>query len=129
MWGRTSEILLAVWLAAAFLVIDPSSRWMLVHDLVCAVLVAALAGASFHPSWRRLHWWNVATGSWLTAVGLLAAAAPAPPDQQNRVIVGLLIVMFAVVPSSSSQPPSAWRAWEEDASAASAGAGGVRSEP
>jgi hypothetical protein len=111
MWARTTEVMLAMWLAVSPFVFrhPPGERSLWGNDLACALLVATLSLLSFRRSLGRAHLGNLAVGLWLVGVGYVGAHPEPVPASQNHAVLGLVLLMLAIVPSRATEPPPAWQ--------------------
>jgi hypothetical protein len=108
MWPRTTELLLAGWLALApWLVGAPVA--LRLHDAFVAAIVLAVAVWSMAQPQRLVNLWNLATGAWLVLFGLLVSRSIHSPAAQSELLTGIALFMFAIVPSQTMQLPAAWQ--------------------
>lgn len=116
MWPRTVEVMLALWLAVSpFVFRHPAGeRGLWASDLVCAVVVATLALASYRQKWRRVHLFELGVAGWLVLFGYLGGGEGRPPGFQNALVVGLTLALFNILPSEANEPPRLWRAFYEE---------------
>ncbi|MFG0330313.1 MAG: hypothetical protein ACF8PN_10480 [Phycisphaerales bacterium] len=110
MWARVFEIALACWIALSPFIFRydgvAAGRW--IHDFVIATLIMTFSCLSFHRSFRRAYWVNIAIGLWLVGIGYFGFESPPPAMGQNLFTVGLLLLMFAIIPTDASDPPPKW---------------------
>lgn len=111
MWARVLEFVMACWLVLSRFIFsyDAGDVFLRVNDLVCAVLVMALAFLSFWRPLRYIHLAIIPVGLWLTALAFLQSDML--PAYRNYMVVGVLLLLFAIVPSSASEPPHTWSAY------------------
>lgn len=115
MWPRTVEVMLALWLATSPFTFrypgDQPGLWW--HDVIIAVLLAALALVSFVHQTRRAHLLELLIAGWLIGYGWLTAADVFDAPRQNWMCLGLLLLMLAIIPSDCVKPPYRWQEWNE----------------
>ena len=116
MWPRTTETLLACWLAISPFVFgyaaDAAMLWTVTW--IAATLVAGFSLLSFIHPLRRAHLLNLIVAAGLIGFGWITAGDPPGPPQQNCILVGLLLLMTGVLPTDCVQPPEAWQAWNRE---------------
>jgi hypothetical protein len=109
MWGRVIEIMTAVWLALSpFIFRVEDSMGLVAFDSLAALTIAGLAGLSYLPALRHIHFAILVVAIVLVTVGRFWQMPPSPP-QQNHIVVGLFLLMIAVIPNHASHPPDGWR--------------------
>jgi len=109
MWGRTVEIMTAVWLALSpFLFRVQDDATIVTADSLIALTIACLSGLSYWRPLRHAHLLILVAAIGLVVWGRLAGTPP-PPIHQNHICVGLFLMMIAVIPNHASLPPRAWQ--------------------
>lgn len=110
MWARSTEIVLALWIALTPFVFRfedaPTLWWVVSFGAAFAVLVFSLL--SFWGPARHAHLGSMIVGVGLAAFGYFAGGHPNPPALQNFLITGLLLLMTGIIPSFASRPPEDW---------------------
>lgn len=109
MWGRTTEVMLALWLIVSPFVFGHVGTPLAYSDWAAGGAVLLLSLFSFWPPTRRAHLLNLAAAGWLAAYGYFAYAHPAPPGAQNEILVGLTLLLLAIIPNDNEKIPISWR--------------------
>lgn len=115
MWPRTTEVMLACWLAISpFIFRYPGDKpFMWWHDFVVALLIATFALVSFVSQTRRAHLLELFIAAWLVGFGWATASGIHDAPRQNWMVLGLLLLMLAIIPSDCIKPPVAWQEWNK----------------
>ena len=109
MWGRTIEIMTAVWLAfSPFIFGSEDVAHLILVDSLVALAIASLAGFSFWKPTRYAHLLILAVATGLIVYGRIDGTPP-PAAHQNHIATGLFLLMIAIIPNDASHPPLPWR--------------------
>ncbi len=109
MWGRTVEIMTAVWLALSpFIFRVQDDATIVAADNLIALGIACLAGLSYWKPTRHAHLLTLVGAVGLVVWGRMTGTPP-PPIHQNHICVGLFLLMIAIIPNYASLPTKAWQ--------------------
>lgn len=109
MWGRTSEITLALWLLMSPFLFSHVGTPLAINDWACGAAVLVLSCLSFWPPLRRAHLVNLGISVWLAGWAYASYPHPAPAGAQNEILVGLTLLLLAMIPNDNEKIPIAWR--------------------
>jgi hypothetical protein len=111
MWGRVTEILLALWLMFSPFLFGhyPVDRPLWISDFFSGGAILLFSCISFYESLRRAHLMNGLIAGWLIGFGYIHGGHPAPAGYQHDILIGLILILIAIVPNHANQPPRDWQ--------------------
>ncbi len=116
MWARTTEVMLALWLALSpfiFRYSDVPTHWW-VLDFLCALVICTCALMSYWGPLRHVRFGVLVVALGLTGWAYFAADYPPEPAHQNRFVLGFLLIMLALVPNKAEDPPLSWQRYLQE---------------